>query len=390
MIIPIRTDYRMSHRPWVNYAIVAINVMVFILGYNGMAGGKIDFYILHPDEPQLHQFFTSVFLHAGWSHLLGNMLFLWVFGNAMNDRFGHLGYFAFYLAGGVLACIGYLVLGATMPVLGASGAISAVTGAYLVLLPRARVTLLLLLWVIMPFEVSSLYFLLFQFIWNIWLSVTSEMAGQAGGGVAYVAHSSGYAFGIAVAALLLGIKALPRDPFDLLNLLRTFRRRQSYRRMVSTGYNPYSPVGEHLRRGQARTSATTISPTAEEVREYQLRQDISVLLDRHDLTSAADKYLQLVQVAEDPVLPRQQQLDIANQLMATEHHPAAADAYERFLRHYEGSYEHIPDIYLMLGLLYSRYLHQYDQARNYLQKAVERLQDQRKLDLARTELRAIS
>ena len=90
-------------------------------------------YYLHPDQPEILQFFTSVFLHGSWMHLIGNMIFLWVFGNAVNDRFGHVGYAAFYLAGGVLSGLGYVLLAGQAPVLGASGAISAVTGCYLVL-----------------------------------------------------------------------------------------------------------------------------------------------------------------------------------------------------------------------------------------------------------------
>ena len=106
MLIPIRTDYRMTLRPWVNYAIVAINVFVFIFIQRGgsEAGSERNYnWLLHPDRPELTQFVSSVFLHGNWMHLIGNMVFLWVFGNALNDRLGHAGYLSFYLAGGVLA-----------------------------------------------------------------------------------------------------------------------------------------------------------------------------------------------------------------------------------------------------------------------------------------------
>jgi outer membrane protein assembly factor BamD (BamD/ComL family) len=112
---------------------------------------------------------------------------------------------------------------------------------------------------------------------------------------------------------------------------------------------------------------------------------VSEAFSANDLPGAARRYLELVQVAEDPVLARQQQLDIANFLMSDEQYAAAADAYERFLSHY-GDYEHLADIYLMLGLLYGRYLQQYDQAENCLSQAVESLHDPRKLELARSEL----
>ena len=112
-------------------------------------------------------------------------------------------------------------------------------------------------------------------------------------------------------------------------------------------------------------------------REMVLRREIASACLAHDLPAAAEKYLQLVQIADDAVLARQNQLDVANQLMAGEQYPAAADAYERLLRHYP-NYESSADIYLMLGLLYGRYLHQYDRAEQYLTSAMQGLQDSRK------------
>ena len=235
-MIPIRIDKRLQHTPWVNYALIVTNVLVFaFLQQTRYDLPILRAYMLHPDQPLLHQFFSSVFMHAGWHHLIGNMIFLWVFGNAVNDSFGHVGYLAFYLAGGVIAGVGYVLLSGHVPVLGASGAVSAVTGAFLVLFPRVRVTVLVwLFYVLMPWEVSSLFFLMLQFAWNLFASLQG-----VGGGVAYWAHSSGYIFGIAVAAALLATRLLPRDVYDLLSLLRMWRRRQAYRRSIADGYDPF-------------------------------------------------------------------------------------------------------------------------------------------------------
>ncbi len=398
MLIPIRTDYRMSRRPWVNYALVAANVLLFLWSYDWQAQmvdfQKIDLLMLQPDFPTLGQFFTSMFLHGGWMHLIGNMVFLWVFGNAINDRFGHLGYAAFYLGGGVIAGLGYVLLSGAAPVLGASGAISAVTGAYLVLFPRVRVTLLVFFYFITYFQISSIYFLLFQFVWNLWMSLSPVLPGaRGGGGVAYVAHSAGYVYGIGVAAALLAMRMLPRDVFDLLNLIRNRRRRGKYQRMVAEGWDPFSryrPAQKPPIKPQAWVESHTVEenrPTAAVNREMELRRRITQAVERHHMEDALEPYLELVQVAEDPVLPRQQQLDVANQLMATGRYPAAADAYERFLRHYP-NYPHRPDIHLMLGVLYGRYLHQYDKAEENLARAVEGLHDSQKLALARSDLEA--
>ena len=389
MLIPIRTDYRLSRTPWTNYALIAANVLVYFLGYNGHSELAVP-YLLQPDQPELAQFFTSVFMHGDFWHLAGNMVFLWVFGNAVNDRLGNTGYLGFYLAGGVLAGVGYVLMSGHQPVIGASGAISAVTGAYLVLLPRARVTLLMAIYFITTIEVSSLYFLLFQLLFNMFMSLVVEVPGM-GGGVAYVAHSSGYVFGIVIAAVCLGVGLLPRDAFDLLNLLRAWRRRTQYRHMVQEGYDPFNYISSRIRQGQGRfvqTQGPAQPSDSAAGKELTLRREIAADLSHHDLAQAAQRYLQLVQIADDAVLPQTQQLDVANQLMAQERYPTAADAYERFVRHY-GPYEHLGDIYLMLGIIYGRYLQQPDRARHYLSLALERLSDSRKQDMARSELRAL-
>lgn len=392
MIIPIRTDYRMTRRPWVNYLLVAVNIAVFVLGYNGTMNHRpmAEAGLLQPDTPELYQFFTSMFMHGSWMHLIGNMLFLWVFGNAVNDRLGQAGYLAFYLAGGLLAGIGYLLLSGNAPVLGASGAISAVTGAYLVLLPRARVTLLVwLFYIILPLDVSSLYFLLFQLVWNVVMSLSQTITatpGAAEGGVAYIAHSSGYLFGIAVAAALLMGRFLPSNKLDMVSLFRNFWRREQYKRMVSGGYDPFTGA-----RGSKHVSARHVdstTPDMPQARELLLRREISQCLLASDLQGAAARYAELLKTEPQALLPRQQQLDLANYLMSTEQHQLAAMAYELFLMHYK-DYQYAADIHLMLGLLYGRYLKEDELADKNLQKAISKLTDTRKLELARSELSAL-
>ncbi len=393
-MIPIGTDRRLKHTPWINYALVAANVFVFII----LQGTKSDTpgvraYLLQPDRPEVYQFFSSMFMHGGWCHLIGNMIFLWVFGNAVNDSLGHVGYLAFYLAGGVIAGVGYVLLSGTAPVLGASGAISAVTGAFLVLFPRVRVTVLVpLFYILMPFEVSSLLFLLIQFVVNLWMSLTPSITGQAGGGIAYVAHSSGYIFGIAVAAGFLAIKVVPREPYDLLSLVNTWRRRRSYTQTVAGGYDPFSqsPSDSRTPSGPSRrwVSTQTIAaeaPTGPEAAELELRKQISADHARHDFAAAADGYLKLAHITDDALLPMNQQLDVANYLMSARQYPQASDAYERFLNHY-GSYEYLGDIRLMLGLIYGRYLHQDKKAEDHLNQAIPLLRESSKVELARSEL----
>ena len=390
MLLPIRTDYRLTRKPVINYAIIVINVAVFLLQY---ADGRnyeatIRPFLLDPVAPHLGQFFTSVFLHASWGHILGNMIFLWVFGNAVNDRFGHVAYTAFYLGGGVLSGVGYVLLSGDAPVLGASGAIAGVTGCYLVLFPRVRVTVIAwLFWMLIPMEISSLYFLGFQFAFNIWASLATP-----GGGVAYVAHAVGYVYGIALAAALLAMRVLPRDVYDMLSLWKAYRRRASYRRMISRGYDPF---GHHQGPAQARPGrpvrrkapqAGPAEPADTPVME--LRRQIAEAHGMGNFPLAAAKYLELVAMADDAVLSRQQQLDVSNHLMSDQRHGEAADAYERFIRCYP-NYEHMADIRLMLGIIYGRYLQENDRAEENLRLAIDGLQDKNKLAMARAEMEAL-
>ncbi len=391
MLIPIRTDYRLTRTPMVNYLLLGANIALFLLGYNGSTQESLERihpFLLDNNHPQLFQFFSAMFLHASVSHLVGNMLFLWVFGNAINDKLGNIGYLGFYLAGGIFAGLGYLLTTPNAPVLGASGAISAVTGAYIVLLPRARVTLLVFFFFITFFEASSLVFLLFQLVFNMVFTLDA-ITRPGGGGVAYSAHAAGYVFGIAAAAFLLVTRLLPRDAYDLLNLIKTWHRRSKYRRMVSRGNDPFNYTS--VSRAQARSKrirsrqVDSRAPSTLADRPTQLRQEIARAVAEHNLPEAARMYLQLIQLADDVVLPRQQQLDVANQLMSQQQYPPAADAYERFLKHYAGDHD-VPDIHLMLGLLYGRYLHQVDRAREHLETARETLHDDRKKQMARDEL----
>lgn len=379
MLIPIRTDYRFKKIPWVNYSIIAANVLLFLMGANGSTPhglAVISPYMLDPHSPSIEQFFTSVFLHANLAHLLGNMLFLWVFGNAINDKFGHVGYLAFYLGGGILAGVGYLLLAGNAPVLGASGAIAAVCGAYLILLPRTNITFILWMFLIIPLSVPSLYAIALQFAFEIMMTV-SGWSGPASGGVAYAAHASGYLFGMVVAMALLAMGMIERDDFDMLHLIQQHRRRQALLREVMKGHDPFGRQAPVVMRVTQSQPADTRSAA-----ELDLRKKISAAIHCGDYPGAAGFYVKLLEIEPAAVLPRQQQLDISNQLMASRAYKQAAAGYELFVNSY-GDYEYIGDIYLMLGLLYCRYLHSEEQARRNLALAMEKLQDESKLRKAR-------
>jgi membrane associated rhomboid family serine protease len=148
---------------------------------------------------------TSMFLHGGWLHIIGNMLFLWIFGNNVEDRLGRLPYLVFYLVGGIAAALTQVVIDprSEVPLVGASGAIAAALGAYIVLFPGARILSLVFLgFFYQLLEVPAIVLLGFWFLLQLINGVTALGAATAQGGVAFFAHIGGFALGVVVGLLL--------------------------------------------------------------------------------------------------------------------------------------------------------------------------------------------
>ena len=144
---------------------------------------------------------TSMFLHGSWMHLIGNLWFLWIFGNNVEDSMGHGRFLVFYLLAGMVAAGSHVAAdpGSTLPMVGASGAISAIMGAYLVLYPRARVhTLFIIIIIIRVFPLPAWFFLLYWFLLQV---ASSALQGGGGGGVAFWAHIGGFASGVVLVKL---------------------------------------------------------------------------------------------------------------------------------------------------------------------------------------------
>jgi membrane associated rhomboid family serine protease len=218
-VIPLKDDIPTRRFPIVTVILIAINVIVYFALEQGLWGlgqvgnervteyGAIPFEITNPGEdvpgpPDQAPFWltilTSMFLHGSLLHLAGNMLFMWIFGNNIEDSMGRLTFLAFYLLGGV-AALGLQVAmdpDSTIPTVGASGAIAAVLGAYARLYPRARVVTVV--FIIIFFTIVTLPALLVLGLWFLLqlLPAFSEPVGNAGGGVAYFAHIGGFVFGL--------------------------------------------------------------------------------------------------------------------------------------------------------------------------------------------------
>lgn len=378
MLIPVGTDRRQRHTPWVNYTLVGLNVLFYLLTASrvGQPLDNIRLLFLQPASPSMTQFFSYQFLHADVMHLAGNMLFLYVFGNAVEDRLGSVGYLFFYLAGGVLAGLGHILIESS-PVIGASGAVAAVSGAYLALFPRSNVTLFYWFFLFVGyFEVSSLLLIGAYIV----LNVVEHLWGA--GQVAHLAHLTGYAYGFAIGMVLLWVGVLDREPFDMLALWERRRRRAAFARMTQGGGGPWLATA-----GAAKVSAPEGDQELDAHRReiLALRARIGEAIDGHNLGQAAEWFGRLQQLEPGAVLSQQQQLDVANQLMSVGRYEAAAQAYEGMLGTY-GSYPQREQVELILGLIYARYLRRQGRARQLLEQALDRLRDEDQKRLARQVL----
>ncbi len=206
MFLPIGDENPRERTPWVNYALLAANVAAFFLFCLPESRAETVYagYAMKPSDLRWHTLFTSMFLHASFLHLAGNMLFLWIFGDNVEDRLGHLGYAAFYLACGLAADFAHIATTATPGVytLGASGAISGVVAAYAVFFPRHRVKMLLWLF----YYANVLYIPAVWWI-GLWFLEQVLMASIGGGPVAYFAHIGGFAAGAGVALLFKAVRS---------------------------------------------------------------------------------------------------------------------------------------------------------------------------------------
>jgi len=195
--------------PIITAGLIVTNVFVFVLE---LIGGDdfVNAYSLVPADvvsgQHLYTVFTSMFMHAGWEHIIGNMLFLWAFGPEVEDAMGHPRYLVFYVLGGLAATLAEIAVDptSTVPSLGASGAIAAVMGAFVITYPRDQIKSLLMVgWFVRVTLVPALVFIGVWFVLQLFSEV-GTIAGLESDGVAYMAHIGGLVFGAATARLFEG------------------------------------------------------------------------------------------------------------------------------------------------------------------------------------------
>ena len=250
-MIPLGTD-RITRKTPTTITIVVLNIAIFLLislGLNAQStataskAAEIEqFGVFYPGLQMVltHPWtlVTYAFLHdpSGLSHVAFNMLFLWIFGRAVEDRLGSLWFAVFYIAGGIAAALGQWLISPS-PMIGASGAVAAATGAFATLCPRSRVRVLFFFTIIeIPGIVLVLIFVGLDLFGQLGQSVSGP---SLRGGVAYSAHLFGYAFGILTMLALLGTGILKRTEFDLFFLLKQWKRRREMRAVVNQSRSPW-------------------------------------------------------------------------------------------------------------------------------------------------------
>jgi rhomboid family protein len=225
-VLPIKDNVPTRTFPVVTVALIAANIAIWLwevrsgvndevlrYGYYPctVEGSCVQSASLVPHLPWYEGVFSSMFLHGGWLHVGGNMLFLWIFGNNVEDSLGHLRFFVWYLAAGIAATATQTAVtlafasdaGASIPNVGASGAIAGVLGAYFVLLPRASVlTLFIIVFIPLLREIPAVWFLGVWILFQLYDGGFELLHPQSGGGTAFFAHIGGFVFGALTIRLL--------------------------------------------------------------------------------------------------------------------------------------------------------------------------------------------
>jgi len=202
-MIPLRDVIPSRTFPFVTILIIVLNALAWFLELSFEPRELEQFlytYGVVPAHFQAPTLITSMFLHASWSHILGNMWFLWIFGDNVEDRFGHGRFIVFYLLCGVAAAFGQIVMNptSTLPTIGASGAIAGVMGAYFILYPQSRVLTLIPVFWFEVIEVPAIVLLGFWFLMQLFSAgALAARTTGTGGGVAFAAHVAGFIVGMA-------------------------------------------------------------------------------------------------------------------------------------------------------------------------------------------------
>ena len=344
-------------------------------GGGGGAGevGPLDAAVLVPGQSPWWTYLSYAFLHdrGGVLHIIFNMLILWVFGPIVEDRLRRTGFIAFYLGGAVIAGVTHGLSGGG-PVIGASGAVTAVTGAALAMFPRARVRTLVIFFIIGIYMIPAWFFIGLA----IARDVIPLVLGHASR-VAFEAHLGGYAFGFGLSMTLLGTRVLSREPYDMFSLMRQGQRRRELRAAVR---------GADAERRQRLAPERPEDPRSADIASR--RAEVSTAIAEGRLDDAGRLYAALIEAHGDhegaATLSKRAQLTLAGHLYRSGGLELAAEAFRRYLVAFPDDAER-GEIALLLARI-ERGLGRDEEAAALLDDAVEHLTDAAHLEAARREL----
>lgn len=399
MLIPLGTDRPLRRPTITTYLLIGLSIAAYLvqlktqvpLGQFTRPGQFALWGMLwHPESSgyggagfHWWQFITYQFLHSehGWWHIGGNMLALYVFGPNIEDRLGRIWFLLFYLLGGVAA--GALQLAFSRnPLIGASGAIAACTGAYLVMFPRTQIKVFFLLGFGFT-QISAWWFITFSICMDLGSTLFGRvrMPFSSGDNVAHLAHLGGYFYGAAIALMLLWLKIVPREQYDLFTVGRQAYRRRQFK------------AAENAAQQRVQQRNRPKNPYAEQEAEALAiaRADVIAKVNAHDLPAAGAAYKKLADTFANYIggttLSRRYQYDIANYFYSIKDNTAAIYAYERFLEAYPKDPE-APSIMLLTGLIHARAFNDPIKAKQLITASLKDLDDS-SAAIARKELEAL-
>lgn len=302
--------------------------------------------------------FTYQLLHGDLWHLGGNMLFLWAFGAAVEDRIGRTRFILLYVLGGIAAAIGQSLFNdPSAPVrttIGASGSVAAVTGAFLVLSPRAPMRILFFFFLIGVFTIPAWWLIIFAVMKDLfWLGITTSTNGETG--VAHAAHLGGYAFGFTAAMFMLQRGWARKDQYNLFTAQRQARRRRAFKIAVEE-------AERDRQRAEKAAAKKTLDPKID-----ALRTQASTAVRSGDMESAVDAFENLLAVDPSAVLSKDIQLSLAQHLHASGNHKLAAQAFQAILDRSPNDRDANATA-IMLAVIRCRYLNDNASARDALSR----------------------
>lgn len=351
-MIPLGTD-RITRKTPTTITIVVLNIAIFLLislGLNAQStataskAAEIEqFGVFYPGLQMVltHPWtlVTYAFLHdpSGLSHVAFNMLFLWIFGRAVEDRLGSIWFAVFYIAGAIVAALGEWFI-SPAPMIGASGAIAAATGAFAALCPRSRVRVLFFFTII---EIPGIVLVLIFVGLDLFGQLGQSVSSTSRGGIAYSAHLFGYAFGMLTMLALLGFGILKRTEFDLFFIMKQMKRRREMRAAVNQSRSPWVKDVSTL-------SVATPQATTDVLRAgTPMRRQLSDADAKRELHDAGTRW-------------------------SRGEFSAAANAWERFAQRYP-SHPDSDGALLLAAVTYARKLNDSTRARELAQRLVDRV-----------------